>query len=89
MKTHELKSWPSLFEAIQSQAKRHELRRNDDRDFEVGDLMLLREFDPDHDAYTGRTQLVRITYITSSKFPCALSEGVLADGHCILSVELA
>jgi len=88
MRTHELKSWPNLFSAIIDNAKRHELRRNDDRNFEVGDLIQLREFEPDAERFTGRSQLVRITYITSADYPCALSQGALAEGHCILSIEL-
>jgi len=39
----------------------HDLRRAGDRDFRVGDLMLLREFGPEADAYTGREQTVQIT----------------------------
>jgi len=88
MRVHELKSWPKLFSAIVAGDKRHELRRNEDRDFSVGDLIRLNEFDSDQDCYTGRTQLARITYITSSEFPCALSPGALAEGYCILSIEL-
>lgn len=86
--THELKCWPKFFDAICEGRKRHDLRRVGDRDYRVGDLMTLREFDPAADAYTGREQTVRITYITSALEPCALSDGALHEDFCILSIAL-
>jgi hypothetical protein len=85
---HVLKCWPSFFEAIARGDKRHDLRRVGDRDFRVGDTMLLREFGPDTLAYTGREQLVRISYITSALEPCALSDQALHEDFCILSIVL-
>lgn len=58
--THELKTWPESFEAVQSGAKTFELRR-DDRGFAVGDRLLLREWTPD--GYTGRQCYRLVTYI--------------------------
>lgn len=84
--THTLKCWPKFFDAIVDGRKRHDLRRVGDRDFQVGDLMMLREFSPDADAYTGRVQAVRITYITSALEPCALSDSALHEDFCILSI---
>lgn len=45
--THELKTWPEFFEAIQSGKKKFEVRKND-RDFKTGDTLLLKEYDPFH-----------------------------------------
>lgn len=42
---HELKTWSPFFEAIANEEKTFEVRRND-RDFQVGDILLLREWDP-------------------------------------------
>lgn len=86
---HELKCWPKFFEAIAQGRKRHDLRRSVDRNFRVGDLLRLQEFDPDRGNYTGRTQLVRVTYVTSADVPCALSEEALNPDFCILSIALA
>lgn len=83
---HELKSWPKFFEAIARGDKRHELRRACDRDFRKGDRLRLREFDPETQCYTGREQTVEVTYVTSAKDPCALSEQALHPDYCILSV---
>ena len=87
MRTHELKCWPPFFDAIAAGAKRHDLRRVVDRDFVVGDRMLLREYDPEARAYSGREQVVEITYITSAERPCALSGNALGDDYCILSIR--
>ena len=42
---HELKTWPEFFTETRSGRKKFELRRND-RDFRVGDQLLLKEWDP-------------------------------------------
>jgi hypothetical protein len=86
--THELKCWPKFFTAIVQGDKRHDLRRATDRDFQIGDRLLLREFDPALGAYTGRTQHVAVTYVTSAEMPCALSEQALHPDFCILSIAL-
>lgn len=83
---HQLKCWPKFFDAIADGRKRHDLRRVGDRDFRVGDRMILREYAPEQDAYTGRHQVVEISYITSADEPCALSEQALHEAFCILSI---
>lgn len=84
---HQLKSWPEFFQAIVERRKRHELRRSDDRNFSVGDILCLQEYDNERQRYTGREIDVRVTYITSSDYPCALSEGAMIQQFCILSVD--
>lgn len=84
--THELKCWPKFFNAIARGDKRHDLRRAADRNFRPGDQLLLREFDPESAAYTGRSQAVVVTYVTSADMPCALSEQALHPDFCILSI---
>lgn len=83
---HELKCWPSFFEAILSGRKRFELRRADDRNFQVGDTLRLREFVPESQTYTGREQVVTVTYIISVEQACALSDKALSPNYCILSI---
>jgi len=86
-KTHEMKSWRQFFEAIIAGEKRHEIRGLD-RDFQVGDLVLLREYDETANEYTGRHAHVEITYVTSASHPCALSSAALHSDFCILSIRL-
>lgn len=44
--THELKIWPEHFETVISGQKTVELQREDNCHFEVGDVLVLREWDP-------------------------------------------
>jgi hypothetical protein len=75
-----------LFEATLAGIKTHELRRLTDRDYQVGDTLLLQEYDPSTKTYSGRELAVRITYMTSVEAPCALSEECLHPDFCILSI---
>jgi hypothetical protein len=62
MKTHELKTWPIFYKAIIDGSKTFEVRQND-RDFQLGDILLLREYDPDAEQYTGAKTERKIAYI--------------------------
>lgn len=61
MSTHELKTWPRYFEAVRAEVKTFEVRR-DDRDFQVGDLLHLKEWDPLIGEYTGGHLQRRVIY---------------------------
>lgn len=88
MPVHHLKCWPQFFEEIASGRKKHDLRRADDRNFQVGDMLILEEYNPKKEAFTGRTLMVEVTYITSADLPCALSKDALHPNFCILSIQL-
>jgi hypothetical protein len=83
---HHLKSWPQYFRPIKEGKRTHELRRND-RNFEVGDFILLEEFDPVTQKYTGDRCKVEITSMTSTSQPCAMSSEALDPAFCILSIR--
>ena len=59
MKVHELKTWPQPFRAVKNGLKCWELRRND-REFEKGDLLYLREYLNTTDEYTGNHVLAEV-----------------------------
>jgi hypothetical protein len=61
---HELKCWPAPFAAIVEGTKTHEVRSTADRKFFVGERILLREWLPGQQEYTGRSEPVEITYIS-------------------------
>lgn len=86
MDTHHVKSWPWFFQAMVAGRKKHDMRTTD-RDYKVGDILCLQEFDPRSGTYTGDEHLMNITYITSRDTPCALSSNGLAQDHVILSLE--
>ena len=63
MKTHYLKVWTKQFDAVRRGAKTHEVRKGD-RDYRAGDIVILREFDPNERRYTGKCIETQITFIT-------------------------
>ena len=82
MRYHILKTWPEYFAPIIQGKKKFEYRRND-RDYQVGDILYLREYDANAvpGAYTGRQATVKVTYILSDGFG-------LPEGHVIMSFKL-
>lgn len=60
---HELKCWPVYFEHLYQ--KPFEIRKTD-RDYQVGDKLLLREWDPTVQEYTGRQCTREVTYILAA-----------------------
>ena len=85
MRIHVLKSWPRFFSQLVAGDRTHELRRND-RDFRIGDLLELHEFEPTTRRYTGRVCTLVVRSITSVAEPCAVSSEALDPDFCILSV---
>jgi hypothetical protein len=76
---HELKIWPVFFEAVLSGAKKWELRKND-RNYSVGDILYLQEWEPKTGQYTGRETRCEVIEVYT---------GVagIADGYSILSLK--
>lgn len=73
-KIHRLKTWPDFFRAIEEGRKSFEIRIND-RDFRVGDEVLLLEYSPARGEYLGGVIHRKITFI--------LTGGMgLRDGYC-------
>lgn len=59
---HELKTWPEFFAALVAGNKTFEIRK-DDRGFSVGDVLILREWDPETQSYTGWSAKRRVRYL--------------------------
>lgn len=60
---HELKTWPEPFGEIVAGTKTFEYRRNDDRHFRQGDLLVLKEWDPVARNYTGQEVTARVGFV--------------------------
>ncbi|WP_058829309.1 MULTISPECIES: DUF3850 domain-containing protein [Paenibacillus] len=60
---HHLKINKEFFDSVIKEIKTFEIRYND-RNFNVGDLILLNEWDPLKEEYTGRKVKGQIKYIT-------------------------
>lgn len=77
--THELKIYPKYLEEVIKENKTFECRRND-RGFQVGDIVILKEWD--NITYSGREAEVIIKYILDDSFT-----GVL-PGYVVFSFDL-
>ena len=76
-RTHELKIWPACFRAVEDGQKPFDVREHD-RDYDVGDALILREYDPDTEQYTGRSATRWVSYL--------LHGGLFGvqDGWCVI-----
>ena len=78
MQHHILKTHPEPFQAVFDGLKTFEFRYND-RDFKIGDILDLKEYNPITKDFSGRSIKVKITYI--------LAEGYgIPEGYAILSI---
>jgi len=78
---HELKTWREPFEAVWDDLKSFEFRKND-RDFKVGDSLLLKEYVPAFDRYTGRVIVADVKHIQKGGIFC------IPEGYCIMSLAI-
>ena len=81
MRAHRLKIWPAPFRAVCDERKTCEVRRAD-RDFQVGDFLMLVEFDPQKDALTGDYICRKITHVHRAE---DVPRGLI-DGFVVLSI---
>ena len=78
---HFLKTEPVYFQKIWDGLKPFELRRND-RDFQVGDTLILKEFDRENQTYSGREIEADVLYILH-EYADAIKEQ-----YCIMSIKV-
>lgn len=91
-KTIKLKCWPEYYQEVKNGNKTFEIRNND-RDYQVGDILLLQEWKPRgycatmpsilEGDYTGDETEVKVTYIIKDKL---LYIGIMS-GYCIMSIK--
>ncbi|PAD85461.1 RNA-binding protein [Niallia circulans] len=63
MVIHHLKIQPEYFDSVSKGIKSFEIRKND-RNYKVGDVLLLQVYIPSEMKFTGRVLDRKITYIT-------------------------
>jgi hypothetical protein len=80
MKIHELKIYKEYFSLIISGLKSWELRK-DDRDFERGDELVLKEYDGKELCYTGRFLHRKVDYVLKG------GQFGLEEGYVIMSLS--
>lgn len=76
---HAVKEWPVHFNDVISGKKTFEVRKND-RDYAVGDLIALNEYDTEKERYTGNSCLCYIDYILNDNAYCK-------EGYVIISIK--
>lgn len=81
--THCLKTWPNYYNLVKSGVKTFEIRKFD-RPFITGDKLILQEWNPDSEEYTG-AELEMI--ILSVFIGYDTREFGPSDGFCILSIS--
>lgn len=73
---HRLKILPEYFNPVRLGVKTFEIRKND-RDFQVGDTLMLKEYEANH--FTGNMVRVIVTYITGYG---------QQNGYLVMAIEL-
>lgn len=79
MTKHHIKCSPLYFQPMVDGDKRFEYREND-RDYKVGDMLVIEEYSIFTDKYTGRNIWFDITFIFQGDLG-------LPDGYCIMSLN--
>ena len=77
MKVHELKIEPKYLEAVKGGRKKFEIRNND-RNYQEGDILILRDYDPITQLFSGEIIKVEVTYMT---------DYAQQDGYVVLGIE--
>jgi hypothetical protein len=83
MKIHELRCWPDSFQAVWDGIKTFEVRV-DDRNYRDGDQLLLSEYDPHTERYSGRKVLVDVPYLLPGGQCCT----VLSVSAVVMSIRV-
>lgn len=79
MNVHHIKTWTPFFKDVQAGIKPFEVRKND-RDYEVGDTLILEDFDPDVNRKTGAWTAQKVIYkLDDNRF--------VKEGFVILGIE--
>lgn len=78
--THELKTWPEHYRAVVSGNKKVEIRNEQDRIFQRDDVLILKEWDPIKNDYTGESTCVKVTH-------CLRGKPWVPEGYVALSIS--
>jgi hypothetical protein len=79
MKSHVIKCWPEYFQPLAIGQKSFEIRKND-RDYNLGDTLIIKEWNPETGKDTGRWVCKTITYMIQGKFG-------LPEDVCVLQLR--
>jgi hypothetical protein len=77
---HDLKIWPEYFRDVCSGAKTYEIRLND-RDYKVGDTLVLRDYSPNPPLYSGDYVLASVRHVMSDS-------PFVREGYVVLGISI-
>jgi len=80
LKIHHLKTVQPFFSEVKNGTKTFELRRND-RDFQVGDEVILQEYDLQNNSFSGQEVRANITYVLKDW-------ARLEEDYCVFAFEV-
>lgn len=80
MMEHEIKCWTEKFARVQSGQKRFEIRKND-RDYQVGDILVIREFNQPRGEYCDYSAPIRAKVVYIDSFE-------QKDGYVVLGIQM-
>lgn len=87
MKKIEKKTWPEIFEKVTNGQKKFDLRLADE-EYNEGDILVLKEWDPKTKKYTGRELEKEITFTIKTKdFKFWDKEEVDKYGYVVVSLK--
>ncbi len=78
-----LKAYLCPFAAIRDGRKKFEHRKND-RDYQVGDCLVIQEFNQNTEKFTREAVLMRVTYVLDGG---KCGQCCVQPGFCVLSLE--
>ncbi len=78
---HDLKTWKPYFQHELSGWKKFEYRKND-RDFKLGDVLTLLEYDQTAEKPTGRKIVAHVEYIVYGP------DFGIPEGYCIMGIKV-
>lgn len=100
---HELKTWPYYFEEVWNGTKTFEVRKND-RDFRVGDTLILQEYDHEFEREIADARALGCSFLDSMLMHCSPYSGrvvtakvtyIMPGGrnglnhdHCIMAISV-
>lgn len=79
-KTHKLKTWKQYYRDVYRRMKKFEVRK-DDRDFQVGDILILQEYDQLREELTGNEMHKKVTYKLIG------GQWGIEEGFCVLGIK--
>jgi hypothetical protein len=78
---HELKTIPPYYDQVRLGFKHFDIRK-DDRDYQIGDTLCLKEYLPNLSIFTGNSIKRKVTHVLRNA-----PEYGLMPGYCIMSLE--